>query len=396
MMRRLHVFTLICISVLIAPLSSQARQFAISMEQDQLTVGEKVEILLVSLAGGADKTAPFPDEISCELIAAEKKFVLLALKDPSSKESEATGNTSGLRQHYSFTLPSILQGQVVMSFADVDAPRIVFDVVAPPQGDAEAAPDAVRPSLDAMSSTYEPYQKNASAYQPVYFLVGTDPAKSKFQISFKYRFFGADTSFAELHPWIKGLHMGYTQTSFWDLQSASAPFEDTSYKPELFWLSQNYLTSAHGLLRGVFLQGGFQHESNGRGEDLSRSTNFAYIEPILIFYDPDSKFGFQLSPKIWTYVENDDDTNATLPDYRGYFDLGAKFSLAETFVAGTQFRWADEGVSLQLDFSYPLKHFFGDALDVYFFAQYTNALAEDLLHYEDRSQIFRLGLAFIR
>ncbi len=394
-MRRLHVFTLICISIIVAPFSSQARQFAVSMEQDQLTVGEKVEILLVSLAGGTDGAAPFPDEMSCELITAEKKFVLLARKDSAPQESEKPGDISGLRQHYSFVLPSILEGQVVMSFADVDAPRVVFDVVAP-QGDNVAAPEVVRPSLDAMSNIYEPYQKNASAYQPVYFLVGTDPGKSKFQISFRYRFFAADTSFAELHPWVKGLHMGYTQTSFWDLQSASAPFDDTSYKPELFWLSQNYLTSAHGLLRGVFLQGGFQHESNGRGEDLSRSTNFAYIEPILVFYDADSKFGLQLSPKIWTYVENDNSTNATLPDYRGYFDLGAKFSLAEKFVTDTHFRWADEGVSFQLDFSYPLKHFFGDALDVYFYAQYTNALAEDLLEYEDRTQILRLGFAFIR
>ena len=289
----------------------------------------------------------------------------------------------------------MLQGQVVMSFTDIDAARVVFDVVAP-QSDDLAAPETVNSTLDVMSSIYEPFQKNASPYKPVYFLVGTDPEKSKYQISFKYRFFDSDSSFAESHPWITGLHLGYTQTSFWDLESDSAPFDDTSYKPEFFWLSKNYLTSAYGLLRGVFLQGGFQHESNGRGGDLSRSTNFAYIEPVLVFYDADSKVGLQLSPKIWTYVENDDDTNGTLPDYRGYFDLGAKFSLAENFVVGTQFRWADEGISFQLDFSYPLNNLFGDALNVYLYAQYSNALAESLLDYEDRTQAFRLGLAFIR
>jgi phospholipase A1 len=103
-----------------------------------------------------------------------------------------------------------------------------------------------------------------------------------------------------------------------------------------------------------------------------------------------------LSPKIWSYVENDDTTNADLPDYRGYFDLEAKFGLAESFVAGTHLRWADEGVSFQFDISYPLHMIFGDALDIYFYAQYTNMLAESLLDYQQRTQVVRLGLAFIR
>ncbi len=394
-MKKLHIFILACISVILIPFLSQARQFAVSMEQDQVVVGEKVKVLLISLASVAGEGVPFPDEIRCELITDKKKFDILARKEPLPQESEKTGNIAGFRQHYDFVLPSTLQGQVVMSFAGVDAPRVVFDVVAS-QGDDLARPDTVHASLDVMSSIYEPFQKNASSYQPVYFLVGTDPEKSKFQISFKYQFFASDTSFAESHPWVTGLHLGYTQTSFWDLESDSAPFDDTSYKPELFWLSKNYLTSAYGPLRGVFLQGGFQHESNGRGGDLSRSTNYAYIEPVLVFYDADSKFGLQLSPKIWSYVNNEETTNATLPDYRGYFDLGVKVSLAESFVAGTQFRWADEGVSFQLDFSYPLNNIFGDALDVYFYAQYSNALAEELLNYEERTQAFRLGLAFIR
>ena len=394
-MKTLHVFILACITVVAIPFSSLARQFAVSMEKDQVDAGEKVEVLLISLASITGKATAFPDVINCALITGDKKLVIQARKESSPEALDNTGNIAGPRQHYSFILPTVLQGQVVMSFADVDAPRVVFDVVAP-QGDSLAPAEAVHSSLDTMSSIYEPYQKNASPYQPVYFLIGTDPEKSKFQISFKYRLFAADTSFAESHPWIRGLHLAYTQTSFWDLRSASAPFDDTSYKPEFFWISQNYLMSAHGLLRGLFLQGGFQHESNGRGGDLSRSTNYAYIKPVLVFYDEDSKFGLQLSPKIWSYVANDDSTNASLPDYRGYFDFGAKLSVAESFAVDTHFRWADQGVSFQLDYSYPLNHLFGDALDVYFYAQYTNALAEDLLDYTDRTQMLRLGLAFIR
>lgn len=302
---------------------------------------------------------------------------------------------SPARQRYRFLLPSLLQGQVVVSFAGLDAPRVVLDVGLPKGGESGPA-ETVHQSHDAMFTVYEPYQKNAASYEPVYFLVGTEPEKSKFQISFKYRFFDGESLFGENNPWVQGLHFGYTQTSFWDLKSDSAPFADTSYKPELFWLSQNFLSSGHSFLKGVFLQTGLQHESNGRGGDLSRSTNYGYIKPILVLYDEESRIGLQLSTKLWTYINNEDDTNAELPDYRGYFDLGVQLTLAESFAATTQFRWAEEGASFQLDLSYPLHRIFGDALDIYLYAEYSNQLAESLLEFKRRSQALRIGLAFIR
>ncbi|MFC1653044.1 phospholipase A, partial [Planctomycetota bacterium] len=114
------------------------------------------------------------------------------------------------------------------------------------------------PRLDAFEEVYQPYIKNLTAYKPTYFLVGTDPSDSKFQFSFKYQFWNDPNS------WAQGLHFGYTQTSFWDLQSDSKPFDDTSYKPELFYLTPN-LDFGVPWLRGMFIRTGLQHESNGRG-----------------------------------------------------------------------------------------------------------------------------------
>ncbi len=384
----------LCIYLVFSAVFCQAGQFAVSMESDRFAVGARVDVSLIFLETKSGETADFPDEIICELISSEDKLAVLAKKNHSQKES-GHAESPGIRQHYSFRLPTDLQGQVIMTLTGMKAPRVVLDVVTA-KDDQVTTTDKVYPTLDSMFTLYQPYQKNISPYQPVYFLVGTDPGKSKFQISFKYRFFDADALFAKSHPWVKGLHFGYTQTSFWDLESASAPFDDTSYKPEFFWLSQNYLTTEHGFLKGMFFQGGFQHESNGKGGDDSRSTNYVYVKPVVVFYDDDSKFGLQLSPKIWSYIENDETTNPDLPDYRGYFDLETKFGLAESFVAGTHFRLANEGASFQFDLSYPLHNIFGDALDVYFFAQYTNGLAESLLDYQQRTQTLRLGLSFIR
>ena len=247
----------------------------------------------------------------------------------------------------------------------------------------------------SLFTLYQPYFGNIGAYKPMYFLLGTDLSKSKFQISFNYRFFNPESDVAERHPWVKGLHFGYTQTSFWDLKSSSAPFEDTSYKPELFWVSKNFMSSG-SQVKGLFLQSGFQHESNGRGGGESRSTNFLYVHPLFIFFSDTNHYGFQVALKIWTYVNNDNDTNPDLDQYRGYFDLELKFGKMDGFVLGPSFRWADEGASIQLDLTYPLHRFLFNTLDIYLHVQYANALAESLIDYKDRTHAFRLGFSVVR
>lgn len=398
-MKIVHLFSLLC--VVLCAGACHAAQYGVSLEKDKLAAGELVEVSLFWLnsdVGESTSLTIFPREIVCELKGEGEEIAV-----PCERVPREMAQIGSVKEHYSFRLPPQLEGQLILTFKELDAPRIVLDVSQKlkaaeesPGGQLADAPEEVFTSLDSLFSLYQPYRNNVSAYEPVYFLVGADPENSKFQISFKYKFFNTESLFAESYPWLEGLHFGYTQTSFWDLASASAPFDDTSYKPEFFWLSRNYLSSAHGFFKGVFLQGGFQHESNGKGADDSRSTNYLYVKPTLIFYDDNSKWGMQISPKFWTYVHNEETTNDDLPDYRGYFDLETKFGLTESFVAGTHLRWADEGVSFQFDISYPLHNIFGNALDVYLYAQYSNKLAESLIDYQERTQSFRLGLAFIR
>jgi len=248
-------------------------------------------------------------------------------------------------------------------------------------------------TLDSLFELYQPYIKNLSAYEPMYFLVGTDPKKSKFQISLKYRLFDINSSLVQNYPWSKGFHLAYTQTSFWDLKSASEPFEDTSYKPEFFFLSPNIKVP---WATGLFIRTGLQHESNGRGGEYSRSTNFMYIKPMYIAYWPKNKLGLLISPKLWAYIINDDENNPDLNDYRGYFDLEIKTGQADGFVLGSHFRYAKEGGSMELDLTYPLSQFIFKNLNMYFQIQYVNALAESLLNFRDRTEALRIGFAIVR
>ena len=250
-------------------------------------------------------------------------------------------------------------------------------------------------TMDSMFSLYQPYLENISAYKPMYFLAGVDPEESTFQISLKYRFFNPKKKIARKYPWARQFYLGYTQTSFWDLGSASQPFKDTSYKPEIFFFSPNLLGDKSGISR-LFVQTGFQHESNGRGGLESRSTNYAYIRPVFIWFHENTRLGVQVAPKLWVYAGNDDDTNRDLYRYRGYFDLEIKAGRAEGLVLGSHFRWAEEGASVQFDATYPLHRLLPMDIDVYLQAQYVNALAESLLDYRERTRSLRIGISIVR
>ena len=374
--------------------SSHAGPFAISLANKPFPAGSEVEFKLVSISKLPDKDIQLPGEISCRL---EGQNQCVKVKARAKHAGTPPLDSFLYSQSYSFQLPTHLKGQVIMSLTEIEAPKVALELQPPEEGPQTRDRDGSDyPSYDSLFALYQPYLMNVGPYEPMYFLVGTNPEQSKFQLSFKYRFFNPETSFARSSPFLQGLHFGYTQTSFWDLASDSAPFSDTSYKPELFWISPNIFDGKKSMLKGLFLQTGIEHESNGRGGEFSRSTNYLYVKPITMFFDSANGYGLELSSKIWTYFENDDETNPDLSDYRGYFDIETKFSKSDSYVIRSLFRWAEQGTSVQFDVSYPLHRLFPQNLDIYLYFQYVNMLAEGLLDYEDRTEAFRIGLSIIR
>ncbi|MBU0482586.1 MAG: phospholipase A [Proteobacteria bacterium] len=266
-----------------------------------------------------------------------------------------------------------------------------------PAGCAESGESGNEPEyeyLDSLYQLYQPYLPNISAYEPIYFLVGVKPEKSKFQFSFKYRFFSRAGSLAGNHPWVQGFHFGYTQTSFWNLEANSLPFEDTSYKPELFHLTRN-VTSRPAWLQGLFFQSGILHESNGQAGELSRSTNILYLRTVFVLFRANAKLGLGVAPKVWVYVDNSEN-NSDLGDYRGNFELNFIMGKADSLVLSSGFRLARAGGSVQVDLSYPVGNHVEDNLNIYLHAQYANALAESLIEYRDRTEALRIGISFVR
>ncbi|RJP81093.1 MAG: hypothetical protein C4522_06285 [Desulfobacteraceae bacterium] len=238
------------------------------------------------------------------------------------------------------------------------------------------------------------FEGNLFGNEPVYFLFGSDPIHSKFQLSFKYRFLNIGESSVNRWDKLENLYFGYTQTSYWDLESSSAPFVDSSYKPEIFFYCSDIPQHWIPAIERLGLQAGFHHESNGRDGDASREVNIFYIKPMFTFGDL-NEYHFILSPKVWVHLGS---PSENIEDYRGFFDLGLAYGKKDGFFGTANLR---KGVSsgrgsIQMDFTYPMNKMFTGILNFYLQAQIYSGYGETLLYYDQRYTFYRIGFAVYR
>jgi phospholipase A1 len=291
---------------------------------------------------------------------------------------------------------------------ETDAERLqCYDRLA---GRGAAAPQPAAPAEPASALT-ERWELDAAAkrgifsftaYQQNYFIpyhythrpnnspsrVGEAPAaredrlnneEATFQLSFKVKI-------AEnLFPSGSDLWFGYSQYSVWQMynKALSSPFRNTDYQPELM-----YVIPTGGEVLGLkwrMLNIGLVHQSNGRGEPLSRSWNRAYAQ-----------FGFErgdfvLLVKPWYRFDEDtpDDDNPEITDYLGRGEVLAIYrSGRQQFSARwrNSFQAHDNRGSILLDWSFPLVG------NLKGYAQFFNGYGETLLDYNRSQTSFGLGI----
>jgi phospholipase A1 len=167
-----------------------------------------------------------------------------------------------------------------------------------------------------------------------------DPTEARFQLSFKARLWTTDD-----RRW--GLWAAYTQQSQWQVYNGdlSRPFRETNYMPEVM-LSHATDVSFGGLKWRLF-NIGFNHQSNGRADPISRSWDRIIAE----FGIERGDFALLIRP--WYRIQEDEaeDDNPDITDYYGYGDLtalykwrGHSFSLMgrgnlDTWKGAAQFTW---------------------------------------------------------
>ncbi len=201
-----------------------------------------------------------------------------------------------------------------------------------------------------------------------------------FQLSFKAKVW-QDILKQNMDLWV-----AYTQRSFWQLYNDkdSSPFRETNYEPEILL---NFRTDFDLIwLKNRFINIGFNHQSNGQSEPLSRSWNRAV-----------ANFGFErdnltLILKTWYRFpeSSDDDDNPDIEDYLGYGELWAHY-----FWNGNRFgamvrnnlRFGKNRGAVQLEWAFPLFE------RVSGYIQYFNGYGESLLDHDHN--INRIGIGFI-
>lgn len=371
---------------------SAAEDWLIASRTETIGMGHKLVVEVVKPEG----TATWPETLRLKLS-----------RDGTSEEVElekGSGSDSSNRRTYSGRPQNKYLGVVHAELAGQPSNRIVMlaadeaGLVPAPEIATKSAEDT--PGVPAQDSgptvvLARPDQEPAlSAYEPSYFVFGSNSQHgkdAKFQISFKYRFFDPESSFAQHSPMLSNLYFTYTQTTVWDLGGDSSPFRDTSYKPGVFYRAlgrgNDFWPDEYRI--------GLEHESNGQGGDDSRSINIGYLTPIWQF-DLDNGKRLTFYPRIYSYLDKKD--NSDIEEYRGYVDWQMRYGREDGLIVSGLYRQGTEGyMTGQLDFSYPLSERIFARTGAFAHLQIFSGYGETLIDYnrEHDTQI-RLGISLVR
>jgi phospholipase A1/A2 len=398
----LVIFSL-CLALLLA--RGQDATLTLTVASETVAAGGNVSVWLNALNASSNEIAwTFPATIKQQIISPQGTFdgSLKLLLAESGKVSIAPG--AFVRREYVFAVPDEITGQAVLEFPGLKVNRAVLDVQAP-----SVAPATEKKTNSLLTrffkevepeapGKYEPdrfFKEHISGYEPMYFIAGAKSPNAKFQISFAYQLLNHNGFLATNMPVLQGFHIAYTQTSLWDWNAPSAPFYDTSYKPEFFYAWENVTRGESTNWFQLDLQGSLKHESNGKSGADSRSVNIAYLRPTLTL-GRDDGLQLTLQPRVWTYLGDLSD-NPDIADYRGYADLRTIVGWKRGLELSALCRMGKDGdhQSAQLDLTYPTMKFFG-SFSLYLDVQYFTGYGESLLGYNKKSDELRVGFALFR
>jgi outer membrane phospholipase A len=261
--------------------------------------------------------------------------------------------------------------------------------------------------------------KRLDAYEPIYFVAGNDDDvgyNARFQISVDFKFFCSGDSDAEgviegtersVLSRLSEVHLGFSQTSIWDLSELSAPFRDSSYRPRLFY---RLITEKPASDRWLAeLDVGFAHESNGKAGADSRSMNLLFVRPKWSFgLGSGGSRELNVQPMIYGYTSVGRH-NQDIARYRGYVDLHLEYLWGpvdsagvrrdDPWMAWTDLRKGNRGSSGSVELSLAVPYRVLPLLEKFrgwLMLQYFHGYGENLLEYDVKDDAqYRLGFAVV-
>jgi outer membrane phospholipase A len=402
--RRLWIILLLAI----VPGTAQAGQglaVALLAPAEPVTAGSRAGVWLYAVNDSSAPLSPsLPPSFEASLRSGSNALATTLVLSTNNGSSAAAIAPAGFaRSQYQFTVPDGLAGLVTLEVSNYNPVTLLVLAGSAPPATAPVAKMSSLPSTAVQTNASGSDQmadylrrrveSHVSYYEPIYFLLGNPIAE--FQLSLKYQIFGFQNQANPLANVADHSYFAYTQTSYWDLLTPDPYFYDNSYKPSFFIYYTNVLRNANWQLD---LQGGTEHESNGRGGVNERSLYTGYLQPTLTIALPEN-FSLSLQPRARLYYwvgHNDTD----IANYRGYADLLAaltwqKPDSEERISFATKYRVGDEGANpgwlFDLRFNLaalPGLNHFNPTIQLQYFTGY----GQTLLQYNQKSSAFRAGL----
>lgn len=222
-------------------------------------------------------------------------------------------------------------------------------------------------------------------YKDNYIVTGTElfhrtdkwNSDAKFQVSIRQRLTNS------VLPFKTHIFLTYTQKAFWDIYRESFPFRDLNFNPTIG--IGRPLVHNNRLLGLIDMQ--FEHESNGKDQDASRSWNKVSFNAILIFRD---RWIFQ--SKMWIPIV-DGNENRDIVSYAGYGLFALTYSsLKKKYNVSCVLTKRSAGffnANITMNFSVRL---FNNE-DIYLFAEYYDGYGESMLDYKEYRRRIRGGIS---
>jgi phospholipase A1/A2 len=374
-------------------LAADSGGWLIASQSESIRTGQAVELQVIR----PSEKSIWPAVLHLRLITANGSEARIPLA------AAADAPADGLRRLYSGKLDVEVAGVVRAELVDVESNRLALVASSESKVTLEpltaTQPITLAPKTEASEGDAVAQQTVVlegaelpalSVNEPMYFLVGGE-GDARFQLSFNYRLFSPEGPVVKLVPFLKGMYFGYTQNSFWELGEDSKPFRDTSYRPSLFW---------QGKLEGPdwvpqTWKAGYEHESNGREDEDSRSIDTLFFEPRWqkIFADG-SVLSF--NPRIRAYLDKEE--NPDIQRYRGFVNWAAQYGRDDGWKFTANYLQGTAGyATAQIDASYPLGTEVFSNIGSFIHIQYFSGYGETLLNYNDRkSDQFRIGISIVR
>ncbi|WP_368666915.1 phospholipase A [Dysgonomonas sp. 511] len=265
-------------------------------------------------------------------------------------------------------------GSPVRAFLDHQADVIVGSMFGPSKQLSNA--DSLINKFDAMPSF--------GIYKDNYFVVGTDMfekptsdnSDAKFQVSIRQKLTNSTLPFKTY------FFLTYTQKAFWDVFKESFPFRDLNYNPTIGL--GRALVRHNRFLGTITLQ--FEHESNGKGGDDSRSWNKISFGTNLTLNDR-----WTLHSKAWIPIV-DGTNNKNIVKYAGWGQIGMDYSGPRRKYTFSCLVTKRGGFNLNANVTanFAVRLFSDD--NQYLFVEYYNGYGESMLEYKQYRQRLRLGI----